>query len=113
MGYEKLEKTDTARVAIWMAVMVSRKIYGVKAADRVLIIYVAMGILILLRWKKKHIQRNILLWMLCFVLGSFLLLLLFENRSRYIFLYLPVLLIALESKNTLKSDLMPHEGRFC
>lgn len=32
------------------------------------------------------------------VLGLFLFLLLFENRSRYLFLYLPVLLVALESE---------------
>ncbi len=35
------------------------------------------------------------------VLGLFLFLLLFENRSRYLFLYLPVLLIAAESKNAI------------
>lgn len=35
------------------------------------------------------------------VLGLFLFLLLFENRSRYLFLYLPILLIALESKKPL------------
>lgn len=33
------------------------------------------------------------------ILGLFLFLMLFENRSRYLFLYLPVLLIALESEN--------------
>ena len=35
------------------------------------------------------------------VLGLFLFLLLFENRSRYLFLYLPVLLIAAESKSSI------------
>lgn len=39
------------------------------------------------------------------ILGLFLFLLLFENRSRYLFLYLPVLLIALESEVCLKSAL--------
>lgn len=35
------------------------------------------------------------------ILGLFLFLLLFENRSRYLFLYLPVLLTALESKSAI------------
>lgn len=47
------------------------------------------------------------------VLGLFLFLLLFENRSRYLFLYLPVLIIALESEISWKTAFSRLLSRRC